>query len=310
MTVTFTSPVLPARLTTINDTLAWSVSTDPAQLVVSIKFAGGRMETIWQAGVGSAGYTVAVVGPAFTATRTGGWPLGDFELRFLESGGTTTAYQLGTAQPEPAQPPAEDTEGAYVHNQALSDQAISYLIEFFRKPRWSRMLSSLVDQVQLVEDANWDTNVGFDVDTAVGDQLDILGRWVGELRADRTDSVYRAAIRVRILVNQSEGTLEELLTILTTANPGLTVETYESYPGCVLFLWDDDFADISATDLYHLLRQAKPAGVRLQAVVLDDTAGFRFGTVAAAGGADLQAFATVADANTTAGGGLLHRVLG
>src|SRR5687768_16247400 len=51
------------------------------------------------------------------------------------------------------------------------------------------------------------------VDTAEGDQLDIIGRIVGLDREGLDDDDYRRYIRARIAANNSNGTIEDLLTV-------------------------------------------------------------------------------------------------
>ncbi len=184
-------------------------------------------------------------------------------------------------------------DGEYSHNPAHAAEAIAHLINFFRKPRNSALVSALCEPIQNLEDVLWATYNAFDLDTAIGDQLDKLGRLVGELRNDRSDTQYRTAIRVRILVNSSMGTLPELIAILEAADPALTQEAVEFYPATVVFWWLGDFAELPAADLFRLIKQAKPAGVRLMAVEYD-AGSFVWDEVADAGVDDSLSWSTVA----------------
>jgi len=196
-------------------------------------------------------------------------------------------------------------EGLYQHSPDHADRMVNRLIEFFRKPRNSAWLRYVVGpQIQAIEDVLWALYLAYDIDVAVGEQLDKLGAIVGELRNDRNDAAYRVAVKTRLLVNQSEGSPEELLTIVDTADPTLTVSIREYYPAALLWRWSGTFSAISARDLFTLVKQAKPAGVTMHAVI--DTAGdFRWGTVAAAGSASTRAFGSVGGTN----GGELQQVL-
>lgn len=214
-------------------------------------------------------------------------------------------YSLPSSAVQPA-PATTQPEGAYAYNPAMVAEAQAMLIEFFRKPRWLELLAIIVEQAQAVEDATWATHVSFDVDTAVGDQLDLLGKLVGERRNDRLDDAYRVAVRTRILVNGSEGSLPELLTIMETADPALDIIAQEHYPAGVLFRWLSTFTAISPRDLMNLVQQAKPAGVRVQAVIRDTVSGLRLSTTADAGNPTTRAFATVTPGGD---GGLAARVI-
>lgn len=196
-------------------------------------------------------------------------------------------------------------DGVYIYNSAHVDEAISHLIQWFKRPRNMEVLRITIGQIQQLEDAYDQLLNAWDVNTAVGDQLDKLGLRVGELRDDRVDAVYRVAIKVRVLVNSSEGTLNELLNILSLADSTLVSVARESYPAGVYFRWLSAFPGLSAQDLMNLLKQAKPAGVRIQAVIRNPTTGFRWGAVADAGDPTALAFGDIAE--TT--GGLLEQVV-
>jgi hypothetical protein len=189
------------------------------------------------------------------------------------------------------------TEGVYEHNPAHVSEGQALLIEFFRKPRTLAVLEAFLTQVQELEDVAADYRVKFDLDTAEGEQLDFLGAQVIEFRNGRTDTAYRAAIAVRILVNTSEGSMNELLAILELADPDMVVTAREVYPASVLFHWAGAFAALTAQDLMHLVQQAKAAGVRVQAVVPGT---FVWGTVAQTGVANTTS--SWADVAQTVGG--------
>lgn len=52
-----------------------------------------------------------------------------------------------------------------------------------------------------------------DVNTAVGAQLDIVGKLVGRRRHGLDDDTYRRHIRAQITVNKSSGTINDILTV-------------------------------------------------------------------------------------------------
>ena len=175
---------------------------------------------------------------------------------------TTEVDYLTTEATQP-DPVTGAVNGVYSQNTEHAAEAVSHLIEFFRNgPRNQAVLQAVMAQVQEVENALWYVKNGFDVNTAVGEQLSFIGKRVGEGRQDRTDDEYRAAIRVRILVNMSEGTLEELLAICKGINPTGTFAARELYPAA-LAIEADSFGAMGLQAAYVLLRAAKTAGVRL-----------------------------------------------
>lgn len=114
---------------------------------------------------------------------------------------------------------------------------------------------ALVKPMQELEQHAFEVMAAFDVDTAYGAQLDIVGGFVGVLRESRSDVAYRAYIKAKILANASDGAVETILKIARTllGATGLSI-TYvpgftEGMPAhynleiaasILHFPWDDD----------------------------------------------------------------------
>ena len=129
-----------------------------------------------------------------------------------------------------------------------------------------KLLAALLVPMQDIENALQQLRYYRSVDTAEGDQLDVIGRIVGQLRLGLDDDTYRRYIRARIATHNSDGTTEDLLTI------------------CELVVYDDDAvytlvqegtatARLSVTEisldpdlaavLFGFLNAARAAGVRI-----------------------------------------------
>lgn len=97
-------------------------------------------------------------------------------------------------------------------------QGLERLIpEYQETPRWQAWIESFLVAAQAVEIAAfdiWEAVLG--IDLATGVQLELIGRIVREDRDGRTDDDYRRALSVRVLVNRSQGRLEELIKIART----------------------------------------------------------------------------------------------
>lgn len=76
-----------------------------------------------------------------------------------------------------------------------------------------KLLACLVSPVTALEDALQQLKSERFVDTAVGAQLDIIGKLAGQLRLGLDDDTYRRYIRARIAANNSDGTVEDILTV-------------------------------------------------------------------------------------------------
>ncbi len=96
-------------------------------------------------------------------------------------------------------------------------QAASRLIERWRadrNPNLAALQSSIVAEVQELEDAAWQVMLARMPDYAEGVQLDVLGRVVGQRREGLSDTAYRAHIKARIRINRSFGTPEDIIEVI------------------------------------------------------------------------------------------------
>lgn len=191
-------------------------------------------------------------------------------------------------------------EGTFVHNAQHVAEGIGHLIDLFRYgPRHQAAVSAVLEEVQELEDAIVDVLGAFDPDTAVGQALDFLGRLVGEPRLGRSDDEYRAGIRVRTLVNFSDGKLEQLYEILVgiflAADVTFLIDEY--YPARLVVEVSGDPGAVTIETVHRLMTQARAGGVAL-ATVLSVDAGDETGLIwTDEDGADLDAgWADSADA--------------
>lgn len=161
------------------------------------------------------------------------------------------------------------TDGEYTHNPNHADEGFSHIIDFFRVdcPRNQVVMDAVMAEVQELEDAFWELLTAFDLDTATNDQLLLLGKLVGEGQLGRDDEDFRAAIRARILVNRSDGKVEQLYEI----GKALVVDTtilhrITQFSGSETYEFLGDLSAFSLSNVARLLRKAKGGGVRLDTV--------------------------------------------
>ena len=148
-------------------------------------------------------------------------------------------------------------------------------------PRLEGLLTSYLNRVQELEDAIWSVILGRLIDYAIGVQLDVLGRLVGQRRDGAADEIYRTRIRARIAANRSLGTGDDLIRVALLASgsdPALMFYS-ELQPATVhveLLQTDPTIAPV----VVELLRVAKAPGVALQLLFTEYAAAnsFTFGT--------------------------------
>lgn len=140
-------------------------------------------------------------------------------------------------------------------------QAKALLTDQFRnKTKIVQFLATWTNQVQALETVFADILTKRFVETAVGDQLDQIGKLVNEDRNGNDDDTYRIYVRLKILANKSQGLSENLLEIASQV-PGIGPFTYDE-PGAPATWEFDVFAstDIIITALFRFLHSAKAGG--------------------------------------------------
>lgn len=138
---------------------------------------------------------------------------------------------------------------------------LALLPEQFRgDPTINALLEAWCTEIQAVEDAAFQIIDVLHVDLATGDLLDKIGQIVGESREGRGDDLFKVFVKVRILINKSSGTIDELLTIFKLLEPTAAGRITEYAPASFLL----DISDIAidplvVTSYGKILQQAKAA---------------------------------------------------
>lgn len=157
---------------------------------------------------------------------------------------------------------SEQIDGQYTLEDEHVVKGQGKLIERFKHgPRNQAYVDAFLQEVQELENELWKLKNAYDVDTSVDVYLDRLGALVNEGRNGRLDAVYRAFIRVRVLVNESNGKPLELFQILDAMIPGVDVQLNTDVKTLVFEL--DSFGTVTPQDVFRELMRAKCAGTRL-----------------------------------------------
>lgn len=150
------------------------------------------------------------------------------------------------------------------HCQAAADLLIA---QYQDQPLIRAWLCSYLDRLQDIDTATASLyENALDLDNAAGVHLDLLGRIVREPREGRSDEDYRRALRVRVLVNRSQGRIEDLIGIVDLfegGDPEILVREYQPARVHVAVLAP---AVNEPAALHVRLRRAKAAGVSLQTI--------------------------------------------
>ena len=147
------------------------------------------------------------------------------------------------------------------------------LAEYADSPRLKNLIGSYTRAIQELETTALDVYQDvLSLDTAVGVQLDLLGRIVIEDRDGKSDTDYRRALRVRVLINISDGQTEELIAVARLfedlSAAGELVQIQDLQPARMelrIFSTTPTLNTIVETD--RRLKQTKAAGVSLSTIV-------------------------------------------
>ena len=74
--------------------------------------------------------------------------------------------------------------------------------------------AAFLDEVTLLEKDTYDISLTADLTTTTGSHLDRIGLLVEEFREGRDDEDFRNAINLRIAINSSNGTIEDIINII------------------------------------------------------------------------------------------------
>lgn len=149
------------------------------------------------------------------------------------------------------------------HLSDFLEQGADQLLEQFRdKPRLLAYLNAVLRPIQKFEDDVWAVILSRLIDDAIGVQLDILGKIVGEPRGSHVDDeIYRLFIRARIAINHTHGHADDVIGVLRLVEAA-EFSFSEYYPATILIEYVAVTA-APATVLFELANEARAAGVAL-----------------------------------------------
>jgi hypothetical protein len=149
----------------------------------------------------------------------------------------------------------------------VEDAAALTIVQLTNKPRFQKILAALIRPLQEIENVIWDLHIQRRLANAVGVNLDVIARIVGENRDGLGDTDFRAIIAAKIRVLQSSGTPDNLLRIVELLVGSLANTRLEETPPAALTIQTDSAPGTARLHvLARFLQRAKVAGVRLDIV--------------------------------------------
>lgn len=151
-----------------------------------------------------------------------------------------------------------------------AQQALNRLIEQYKKkPRIENLVIDLIgDPVQDLEDAFFTLYQRLDINFQVNGQLDLIGTIVGESRNGLSDAEYRVALKGRIAVNNSKGTIEDVIQLWKLFSNATQVQVQELFPAEIR-IFTDAIVGIGLNDLaISFVKEIIGAGIKYGGTVI------------------------------------------
>lgn len=152
--------------------------------------------------------------------------------------------------------------------------------EYADKPKFNSMLSALLDKVVPINDCYLSYDIIFNINNAVGDQLDKIGEIIGlgrnlpleneQIPSTLDDDLYRRVLKSRIYFNHWDGTIDGLKYILEQLFPGLVYDIVDAQDmSYSVYIINPEITDVETQLILEGYIIPKPSGVRVTYEVLD-----------------------------------------
>ena len=149
----------------------------------------------------------------------------------------------------------------------LVDSGVNLLLHQFQdKPNLKGFFSTFLQDLENINRDTFDLVNQFNVDGAYGIYLDNIGDLVGEKRENESDDEYRNRIKIRILINNSKGSPNEILEIVSQVTETDNVRLWEHYP-----LFTMLYTDGSDATLPNLVKMRRALPITCEADLMVDT---------------------------------------
>lgn len=212
-------------------------------------------------------------GIRFIIRRTGGWRSGLVAtetsqvsvvvdaLDTAESPDTWFSWTLPAVAP-----PAPPTQPVVVGMDHVAGGLGRLPEQFKEKPNITKLLRALLGFVQEVENAGQQALTLRRLDNAVGHQLGVIGKIVGQTRDGLQDEDYRRYCRARVAANRATGTGEDILRVTTLVLDDRTARLVLELHGNATYVLRIENAavpaNVAGVVLMTFLAQVTAAGVR------------------------------------------------
>lgn len=136
---------------------------------------------------------------------------------------------------------------------------------FHQSEKLKGLLSTWLQQGQVVEDFIWLVLDSLSIESDVDIVLDRIGKIVGRGRNGLTNELYRYALRAQIRINRAHGRIEDLLDVmrLTAHDDAVTFGLHEQFPAALQLDMFGLASGPQVLEVWNNAKQTKAGGVRL-----------------------------------------------
>ena len=139
-----------------------------------------------------------------------------------------------------------------------SEKGLDRIIQALKKENFEKYVDIFLQETQELEDTFISLGEQKSIDIAEGVWLDYIGKIVGESRNNRSDEVYREALKLRIGINRSDGTPNIMIDLVQQATNASSVRLGEGRPAWGVITTNGQ--ENLGSSLWDLVDQIKPAG--------------------------------------------------
>jgi hypothetical protein len=159
-----------------------------------------------------------------------------------------------------------DTDLAYeipdglitLHRNKMASRTIEY---WKTKDVFCALRDIVGDEIQEIENRQWDVLASKDIDRAFGQSIDLIGRIVGEARDGRADPGFRVRVKAREVINRSQGRTNDVLTMLRLLDPATFTITDTPPAAFVVTMSAAPSGAATSTEMASLVGECRAAGI-------------------------------------------------
>jgi hypothetical protein len=156
------------------------------------------------------------------------------------------------------------------------EQAKDRFVEQYKSTYYfNSLIESIIQPIQTLENETFNVYTKRWIKTAEGQQLDNLGKIIGEPRLGRSDEAYRSALIIKVYINTAFGQPESIINVIQEIYNADSVEYQQGQPASFQL---HIISNSTINNINELVNSLIPAGVKCSIITQSsDNTGFILG---------------------------------